>query len=175
MNKFILIISLLFGLNANAGLISIELSDNQVNVGESITVNLMASDFNAFDTFDLDFNFNHNIFDYQEGSLTSDLTSVLPLVFETSENANGLAISFLDFAAFSTPNFLLASFEITATTEGEDSFSLSNVSFSDFFTPLTVDSSAQSAALVTASIPEPSTWLLFFSALLLVARANRSV
>ncbi|MCJ8321766.1 MAG: cohesin domain-containing protein [Colwellia sp.] len=171
MKKIILIISLLFGFNAQAGLISIELSDDHVGVGESITVNLIASDFSPFDTFDFDFEYNTSLFSYEMDSLTSDLSLALPLFFGATENGNGLAISFVDFFPYLNTDFVLASFEITATSVGSSEFSLGNVLFSDFFTPIDVDSSAQASA----SIPEPSTWILFLGALMLFGRIKRSV
>lgn len=179
MNKYILIISLLFGFNAQAGLITIGLSDADVVVGESITVNLIASDFSpldAFDAFDFDFAYDNSLFAFNVGSLSSDLSLIFPspLIFGASENLNGLAISFADFSAYTNTDFLLASFEITATSAGIANFSLSNVSFSNFFTPVVLDTSMQTSANISAAVPEPSTWLMLLSALFMIGRINRS-
>jgi len=174
MKKFILIISLLFGFNAHAGLITIELSDTDVMVGESITVNLTASDFSPFDTFDFDFSFDKSLFAFEAGSLSSDLSLIPPLSFGAAENINGLAISFVDFFPYLTADFLLASFKITATSAGIADFYLSNVKFYDFGTPLIFDTSAQASANISAEVPEPSTWVLMLSALIMIGRINRS-
>jgi len=187
MKKFILLISFLFGFNAQAGLITIDVSEDEVAVGESITVNLFASDFSPFDTFDFDFVYDNSLFSFETGSFTSDLTAVFPFLFETNENSNGLAISFTDFVSFTTSDFLLASFQLTATSAGISDFSLDLDVFGDqstgFFefdiftssnSRLAVDSSSIASATVQTSVPEPQAWMLLLTALVIVNRIKRT-
>jgi len=175
MKKYILIISLLFACKVQAGLITIGLSDNNVVLGDSITINLTASDFDPFDTFDFDFTYDNSLFTFDAVSFSSDLSFGFPFIFTANENLNGLAISFVDFVPYMNADFLLASFQLTAKSAGLANFSLSNVRFADFGTSVTVDSSALASANINAEVPEPSTWLLLLSALIMIGRINRSV
>ena len=175
MKKLILLMSFLFSLNTYASLITIELSEDEVVVGESITVNLIASEFSPFDTFDFDFVYDNSLFSFETGSLTSDLNSVFPFIFEENENINGLAISFVDFFSYTNSDFLLASFQITAKSAGESDFYLGSVNFynyNDLFNDptLSVDSSSRASVIVQTSVPEPQTWLLLLTALFMVNR-----
>lgn len=156
MKKLIAIFALFVGLSANANMISIEISDTNVSVGEVVSVNLLATNFEDFDTFDFDFDFDTSVFNYDPTSLASALD--FGLVFEVNQVADGMALSFLDFFPVSG-SFLLASFDLIAVGEGSTSFSFSDVSFSDSFfaTDLEVNTSARDAAKVSA----PATLGLF--------------
>lgn len=174
MKKIILIISLLFAVNVQAGLITIDVSDTDVMVGDSITVNLNATGFDPFDTFDFDFTFDNSLFAFDAISFSSDLFFELPLAFEANENLNGLAISFLNFVPYMNADFLLASFQLTALTNGTADFAINNAMFSDFFTPITVDSSPTASTNISAQVPEPSTLIILLTALIMIGRINRS-
>lgn len=173
MKKMIIMLSFLIGFNANAGLITIDLSSNNVNAGETITVDLKASNFSSFDTFDFDFAFDNNLFSFQAGSFTSDLLTAFPFFFEATENGNGLAISYLDFFPVLDTDFLLASFKLVAISAGTSNFSLDNVMFYDGVTQASIDSTASSSATIN-QVPEPATLLLLVLALLFVGRKQFS-
>lgn len=50
MKKLIAVLALLVGLSANASIINIEISDTNVSVGETVSVSLLATNFEDFDT-----------------------------------------------------------------------------------------------------------------------------
>ncbi len=171
MKQLIFILALLFSLQAHAGLISIDVTNNNVSQGQSITVNLQAKNFAAFDSFDFDFQFNNSLFAFDATTFSSDLTTLNPLQFVATENRNGVSIAFVDFFPVSTTDFLLASFDLTAVAVGNSNFSLGNATFSllDTFTLntsiLAIDTSAVASATVLNKVTEPSTWLMLLLAL----------
>lgn len=173
MKKFLIMLSLLVGCNANAGLINIDLSADNVGVGETITVNLIATNFDPFDSFDLDFEFDNSLFAYQVGTFHSDLLAEFPLFFQESENINGLAISYLNFVPVIAADFLLASFKVTALGDGISTFSLGNVTFNNFIFTVDVDSSARNLVTVN-QVPEPATWILLLFALVFITKRKFS-
>ncbi|KGJ88982.1 PEP-CTERM domain protein [Colwellia psychrerythraea] len=138
MKKFIAMLTLLIGFNANAGLLTIDLSADEVSVGESVLVTINAQDFDATDYFSFDFNFNSAVMSYDDSSLTSELT-----LADNDPMFNGLSAMvenygvFFEFAtdaSWAEGNFVLASFNLIADSEGFTDFSIT-----DFFNPSTFD------------------------------------
>jgi hypothetical protein len=139
MKKFIAILTLLIGFNANAGLLTIDLSADSVSVGEAVSVTISASDFDETDYFSFDLNFDNSIMSYVDSSLNSDLA-----LADNDPMFNGLSALiedygvFFEFAAddgsFAEGNFVLASFNLTANVAGFTDFSIT-----DFFNPSAFD------------------------------------
>ena len=159
-----IILSVFFGGNAKAGLITVSIDQNSVGVGETVEVTLYASGFDSFDIFDLNVNFDTSMFSFLPLTFMSDLPSFGLL---SNQVASGVAISFLDFFP-SSGDFLLAKFELTALLSGFTNFDLvvNEFALSDPFdifalaTPVNAGVSGQASATV-ASVPEPSTLAIF--------------
>jgi hypothetical protein len=171
MKKFIAALALFVGLSANANLISIELGDTNIAVGETVTVSLLAAGFADFDTFDFDFDFDTSVFSYDASTLLSDLS--LGLLFDVNQVPDGMALSFFDFNLVNG-DFLLASFDLIAVDEGFTNFTLSDAIFADGpVTSLVVDTSDAVAASVSVSVSAPATLSLFAIAILGLAGFRR--
>lgn len=175
MKKYIMLIMLLTGFNAKAGVIEIKLDQTSTTIGSSVEVSLLASNFDAFDLFNFDFIFDSPIFSYDPLSLQSDLPlddGFLTLGLIGTSLLNHLALSFFDFDSFAGGDFLLAKFKLTAIGNGVSNFSLENV---EFYEPFAIDqmvnidsSSIESATVI--GVPEPTTWLLLIPALFMLKR-----
>jgi len=155
----------LFAFNAHAGLINIELSQQAVETGETIEVQLNATGFDVFDAFDFNLAFDSSVFAFDSTSLNSDLMSSNPFgLLEVNDIGGKIAFSFVDiFTPVTASEFLLASFEFEAIAPGQSLISLENVNFYEpfpSFNMLTVDTTS-----VTASVPETSSFALFAMAL----------
>ncbi|WP_158971151.1 hypothetical protein [Paraglaciecola sp. L3A3] len=179
MKKFIAALTLLIGLSANANTISIQLSDTDINLGETVQVSLLATGFEMFDTFDFDLEFDTSTFSYDPTTLVSDVADTLPLIFEVNDAANGMAFSFFEPMAFAGGDFLLASFSLTATDIGDIGFSLADSVFADslFQSELTVDTTARSQISVTeqVAVSAPATvGILAMSMLLMLVRSRKT-
>ena len=123
------IVALLFTVNANAGLLKIDFSNEIVNVGETVTVTISAQDFSATESFGFDLNFDNSMLAYDDMSLTSDLLLVDSAMgffdgLEVTSFGFGLAFDFWDFIVLAEGDFVLASFDLIATTAGVSNFSL---------------------------------------------------
>lgn len=149
MKKLIAALALFVGLNVNAGLISIVISDTNVDIGETVSVTLNATGFGDFDTFDFDFDFNTSIFSYDASTLVSDLSSG---IFEVNQvDGEGMALSFLDFAPRSG-DFLLASFDLIAQSAGVATFSMGDALFGDLIIDISATQSVQVSTPATLGI-----------------------
>ena len=128
MKKLIATLALFVGLNVNAGIITIETTDTNVDIGETVSVNINATGFAPFDTFDFDFDFDTSIFGYDPSTLVSDLSS--GFFFDVGQvDGQGMALSFLDFFP-KNGDFLVASFDLISLSAGSTSFSLGDGDFS---------------------------------------------
>jgi len=185
MKKFIAMLTLLIGFNANAGLLTIDISSDDVVVGDSVSVTISASNFDDSDMFWFDFNFDNSVMSFDENSISSDLT--------LSNDDNGLAVTPEDYGLaflFSTDDFLLnasgdfvlASFNLIADAAGVTDFSIFDlVVFSEFeeTDPYTVAFTGSDSVNVNAnsvSVPEPSTvfMMMFASFALVSARRQKN-
>ena len=171
MKKFIAMLTLLIGFNANAGLLNVDFSSNDVKVGETVSVTISAQDFDATDYFEFFLNFDTTMLGYDEVSLDSDLLEA----DESIDGFSGLDITpqfselWLEYNNddFSSDgSFMLASFDLIAVTEGATSFELSDFfnqeeysavyGVSDYeinYNGLNVGSSS----INVSAVPEPST------------------
>lgn len=178
--KPIMLMMLLVGFNAKAGLIEIDVDQNEVSAGSSVTVSLIATGFDEFDLFDLDFVFDNSLFTYDNGSLQSDLPlddGLFVLGLLATPVGDHLALSFFDFIPFVGGDFLLAKFDLVSSGKGVSDFSFANVSFDNLFGPLTVVNSSVQQVRVNGStaVPEPATWaLLVLSMLFIFAKRVRN-
>jgi hypothetical protein len=157
----------------HAGLLKIELSSENVQLGDTVELKIIATNFDNFDTFNFSLGFDNTIFDYSAISFMSDLLNSNPFSFyDVNTTSSGLAFSFLDFSPVLSGDVVLASFELKAKNYGASSFSMSDV---EFYAPfpstdmLSVDSSSTANA---NSVPEPSIMFLLFFGLLALIRKN---
>ena len=179
MKKFIAMLTLLIGFNANAGLLTINLSASEVSVGESILVTISASDFEESALFGFDFNFDNSVMSYSESSLNSDLAD------GRIGDRNGLLVTAEDFGLnfnFATEddslmaagNFVLASFNLIADATGSFDFSVSGLYDDWTWVDHAVAFSGASSVNVSASsIPEPTSAALLMLAGLAFANSRR--
>ncbi|WP_057832496.1 hypothetical protein [Colwellia sp. TT2012] len=164
MKKFIAMLTLLIGFNANAGLLTIDFSADEVSVGESVLVTISATDFEESTYFGFNFNFDNSGMIYQESSLTSglDLSIDTPMLdgLEVVTEAFGLNFNFLsdDPSIFAAGNFVLASFNLIADATGSFDFSISDLYDDWSFVDHTVAFSGADSVNVTAAVAvsEPS-------------------
>ena len=169
MKKIIMIWALLVGFNANAGMINIELSKSHVTLGESIEVQLVTSAFDNFDAFGFKLLFDTSVLHFDSATLTSDLSaSLTPFgVFHAAQRSNWVEFSFNDFLPVSSGDFLLASFDLVAIGEGSTDISFTDVVFFEPF-PSASTLNINSDATATVSVPEPSTFVLFLLAAIVI-------
>lgn len=176
MKKIIIMLALLVGFNANAGLIEIELSDNNVEVGERIEVQLIASNFDEFDIFGFNLQFDTSVFNFDESTLGSDLFGLLTVfgTFDGIQLSDGAGFLFADFSPVSVGDFLLASFDLVAVREGSTEISLANAEFFEPF-PSSSSLSIDTNATASAKVPEPSAFvLLLLAGMFIFARVTKA-
>jgi hypothetical protein len=164
MKKLITLITFLLALNANAGLINIDIVETNIDNGDSIAVTINALNFDETDMFDFDFVYDNLIFAYQASSLTSGLNifdNQAPwLGLEVVERGFGLSFDFWgDILAPVDGSFTIASFNLTATNEGASTFNVRDFysfgAFDDYDVTFS-NSSAVSVSSAAQAVPEPS-------------------
>ncbi len=179
MKKLFTLILLAFSISAEASIITLDVSTDNVSIGESITVNILASGFVETDTFNFDLVFDSAVFAYDPTTLSSDLFASNPfaLYFEANAYPNRIGFSFLDFDPILDSNFVLASFDLTALQVGSTQLAFSDVAFyqpgaSSHFA---LDSSNTATITVAQSVqvPEPATWLLLLLPLLAMSTRQK--
>lgn len=161
MKKFIAMLTLLIGFNANAGLLTIDLSTDEVSVGDSVLVTINASGFADTQDFWFDFDFGNPVMSYDASSFDSALT-----LADDNADSNGLSAevfnSILEIAFFSddasiiaTGDFVLASFSLIAEEAGAAILSMSDFYGSGDYT---IEFSGADSITVnnTVAVPEPS-------------------
>jgi hypothetical protein len=175
MKRFLMItafiLTIVLSTQVKAGLITVSVDQNNVSIGETIELTLTATNFDAFDIFDLEVNFDTALFSFIPQTFESDLPDFGMLWNQVS---NGVAISFVDFLPASG-DFLLAKLELTALQVGSNHFDLVVNEFAlsdpiDILSPATpVDAQVSGQAFTSVtSVPEPgmlSMMLLGFMAL----------
>jgi len=159
MKKFIAMLTLLIGFNANAGLLTIDLSSDEVSVGDSVLVTISASGFAETQDFAFDFDFGNPVMSYDASSFNSALPT-------TDINDNGFSVgvvdSILEMAFYSddasiiaTGDFVLASFSLIAEKAGSASLSMYDFyGYGDY----SIDFSGADSVNVTSAVAvsEPS-------------------
>ncbi|WP_440875080.1 PEP-CTERM sorting domain-containing protein [Thalassotalea sp. PLHSN55] len=182
MKKTIFImIALTMSLSARAGLITLEVSDNNVSLGDTLQVSVIGSGFDFFDTLSLDVEFDTSLFsidnvdifgDISPAHVGGDLIAINPFIFNLSAQSFGVALSFLDFIPFIGGDFVIATFDVTAVANGTSDFMLTNVLAADFITPVDATVSSQQ---VNVSVPEPATLgMLFLAAIVMFGLRKRA-
>lgn len=167
MNNLIKIISttamaLLFTVNANAGLLSIDLSTDTINVGESVSVTINAQDFDATDMFWFNLNFDSTMLAYDDSTLNSDLLlsdADMGLVsgLTAASESYGMSFDFFDDVFSADGSFVLASFDLIATAEGLTDFAITDfVNLAAFDDYGVVFTGANSINVSAVAVPEPS-------------------
>jgi hypothetical protein len=122
MKKLIAALALFVGFTANANLISVEVSDNAVPVGDTFQVTISANMLEDFDTLSFELEFDPAL-EYQ-GSSYSDL-DYTGGVF-ASPQLYGFAFTFVDIFAVPAGNYVLAQFDLKATAETYSGFNVVN-------------------------------------------------
>jgi hypothetical protein len=181
MKKFLmittLIVSIALSAQVKAGLITVSVDKSSVGVGETVELTLNATNFDAFDFFDLTVNFDTTLFSFSAASLSSGLWGIM----EANEVTSGVAISFVDFIPTSG-DFLLAGFELTALESGSTNFDtvVNEFGLSDPFdifapaTPVNAEVSGQAFTSVT-SVPEPGMLSIMLLGLIALFGSNKKV
>lgn len=173
MKNLIMAVLLVMGFNANAGLITVNVSTDEIVLGETIDIDIIATAFAPTDSFNFELIFDTALFDYDNASLQSDLYFSNPFgILEVNAFDGYMGFSFVDFFDVFTGDFTLASFTLTAVANGDTDFSFSSVEFyQGFFNPVFVNSSDIASAKVT-QVPEPATWVLLLAAMAIVSRMH---
>lgn len=168
MKKVLLLVCVMFFGSANANMIKINLDNTNPSVGDTVSVDInmmgITDDFSAFFT---GFLFDNSLFEYVDGSVSSDFPLFDPITGSgldfDSTSPGLLSINLLeDFFApviYGAGDYLVASFDLLAIGEGQSSFSLAETSL---FAPGEFDGTAldTSASAVGIAVPEPGSMAL---------------
>lgn len=168
------VLLLLIGLQANAGILTVDVSESELNIGDTFEVSINASGFGDV-YFDFDLSFDDSLFSFDQSTLVSDLDlDPLTSFFVVSPQSDHIAFS--DPFGFSG-DALIARFTLTALSYVDSfAFSFTDVEFYDSFDfslfPAPINTDASSVASVAVSeVPEPSHLvMLAFAAVLLLHR-----
>jgi hypothetical protein len=162
MKKLIALAAFFIGFNASAGIISIELNDTDINIGDTLSISINAIDFDETDNFFFDFEFLTSLLMLDENSVSSDLV-LLPvgsmddgLIVEAVDFI-GLGFNFVDFFMPVNGNFNIASFNLTAMQTGTSNFEIASFfsigAFDDYDV---IFSGTNSINITSQAVPEPS-------------------
>ena len=155
MKKLIAALALFVGLSANASVITIEISDTYVDVGETVSVSLLATGLSDFASFSLSFDFDTSVFNYDPSSLVTGL-NLDPSFSDFGGTQKGDSLNLSLFSLFDSfsGDFLLAKFDLIAVAGGLSSFGLSAPVFEGSFIPSTVlDVDTSDTGLTKVSAP----------------------
>ncbi len=182
MKKFIAMLTLLIGFNASAGIITVDFSNENVAVGDTVSVTINVTDFDETDLFYFDFNFDNTVMAFNSASLTSDLTladsNSMFNGLSASAESFGLGFEFAtdDFSLMAAGDFVLASFNLTASAGGLANFSITDfINFAAFDDYTIAFSGADAINVASATVPEPSSMALLLLAGLGFTSSRRKV
>lgn len=191
MKKLLTMIAvMLFSLQAQASLISVDLSQNTAQVGDTVIANIMLSDIetdaNGFQkllsAFSFDLLFDQNQFALGQVTFGNKLNvdAFLPSDQFTSPLATGVNFAEFSYAFFADlftaqdglSQFNLVTIELTALTAGLGQFSFSNVLLTDDVgvSFSAIQSQANQLNVTSTQVPEPATWLLLGLSLVALTR-----
>ena len=177
MKKLLTTLLFFIGLQAHAGLLTVDLDASNIEIGSRLNVDINLSGAQAIDSFSFDLMFDTSLFDYDAGSLVSDLTSSNPFaIYEVNIFDGYMAFTFLDFVQPFFGDVTLASFSLTALTDESTSFNFSSPMFFSGFMPTDIDStSSASVSINNVSVPEtPTIWLFTLTLLSLCYLRKRT-
>jgi hypothetical protein len=181
-------ISMGFALNAHATSIDITTDHNQINVGDSVTLQVRINGLNDFTApslgdYDVNLSYNPNIFNVAAitwgDAITGDqldLSGFGSLKDQSNVNAgtlNFFELSFdnpSDLNSLQAGSFTLFSVLLSSIAQGTGDFALDINAIGDAFgNSIDIDSvSAARVSVNTAQLPEPSPLLLVISGLAIV-------
>lgn len=195
MKKIITLLTALFvSLSTQATLLSVDLNQDNYQVGDVLTADFIISDieedFAGFQkllaTFDFNVSWDSSVIEYVATSFGSKLNVGAGSDQFTDVIADSLGLSETSYAWWDellpvqdgVSSFILASVDFNVIGSGSGSLDLSNLAFGDDFGSAFTDvNSSNKAYFVTSGnpvdVPEPASVLLMFMALLLLARQQK--
>jgi hypothetical protein len=190
-----LLTALLISLSSQATLLSIELNQDNYQVGDVLTADFIISEIEEdavgfqklLATFDFNVSWDSSIIEYVEGSFGNKLNVGMGGSDQYIDvTADSLGLSEYSFAWWDEllavqdglSSFVLVSVDFTVTGNGLGTLALSNLAFGDDFgDALTQVSSSDKVYSVTSGnpvdIPEPASIILMFLALTLLVRQQK--
>ncbi|WP_032094707.1 MULTISPECIES: PEP-CTERM sorting domain-containing protein [unclassified Alteromonas] len=112
MKKILASLFLFVTMQANASLISLSVSDNDIDVGETVTVSVLADMTEAFTGFQLQLEFDNTIFEFVDGTFSSDLTPFSDFIFLFGDESYGFSIDFANFLEVSAGEYSVLEIEL---------------------------------------------------------------
>lgn len=140
MNKILASLFLFVTMQANASLISLSVSDNEIDVGETVTVSVIANMTEAFTGFELQLEFDNTIFAFVDGTFSSDLSPFIDPFFVDelgSEQGYGFDVFLNGFDEVSADEYTVLEIELRGLKSAIGStigFGTVAASFFDFTT-----------------------------------------
>ncbi|MGJ8681358.1 cohesin domain-containing protein [Paraglaciecola sp.] len=174
--KMIMAAALLISSQANANMITIDLDDTNVAVGETVNVSLFASFTDAVNVINFDFIFDTNLFSFVAGSETTPLpVDGIFDVFGAVANPLGVGLGYSSLFDVVTGDFLFASFQLERTQVGDTDFSLQSNEFlfDDFTAVENFLLDPVESVSVSSEVSAPATLGLFAMAIFAMGRLRR--
>ena len=183
--------TLLFAMNANATLISLDFDKDQYEIGDVVSADIVISDIETefgfqklLGGFSMDLNYDDSLVSFDQANFGDKLNG--GDVFESMTTAtNNVGSVFLEEISFSfdlfsfqngMPSFTLATIQFTAIANGQGTPSLENIvltnDFGDAFTNISSSSELLTVG-VTQTIPEPHMFALLLPFAMLLARKRK--
>jgi hypothetical protein len=174
MKTLLIALSLLVGFSANANIISVSVSDTEVQVGESIDVSVVVDMTDAFDALSFELEFDTSVFEYDASSFSSDLD--FAFIAEQTSQTYGVSFYMLDFIGFFPGSYVASTFSLTAISEGVTNFDVVEFVAGMLGTGFTtcIDTTVPTTTEVSpAVVSAPSAIALFAAAVLAFAGFRR--
>lgn len=163
MKNLLVLIAFFASFSLQASIISIETSETNVSVGDTVEISVVGTGLDPFDSLSFDVEFDTSLFSFNSLSQSSDLSDVFPLIFSVSSQSFGVAVSFLDFFEFTNSDFTAIKFEVTALAAGATDFLLVN-SLSN----IVIDTGVTQIPVTVNEVDAPATLILILFAVLMV-------
>lgn len=193
--KLVLILALtLLSANAKAGLLTLDVDDLDYQVGDTVTVDVVASDFldvigfqQYISSFNFDLSFDSSVLGFQTASYGNGLDGGFGLSIQNPIASTTSPISFGELSLLDeiglflaqTPSFVLASIEFEILSAGDAALDLLNISMFEGTGLLAQEISSVNVQTAninitdSAEIPVPPTLFLLALPLLFVVRNAR--
>lgn len=153
MKKILASLFLFVTMQANASLISLSISDNDIDVGETVTVSVIADMTEAFTGFQLQLEFDNTIFDFVDGTFSSDLTASSDLVFLSGDESYGFSIDFANFSKVLAGEYTVLEIELRGLMSAIGSTIGFGTVAASFIDPITFEVSEVSIATDAGTVP----------------------